>query len=385
MRNLVWPKAVCLGTLILAFGCGGGDADTKTNTPTTTTSATSTQPTATTVATVTPPQKAPLADLIKKTLADFDAAFAAHDAAKCTAAYAADAVYVQPGPMGWVEHKKDDMQKGLEAFFKGFPDVKLTPTRTFMKGNSVVVEGVMTGTHTGEFMGHAATNKKIGGRFIEVMSFNDDGLITKEHLYHDHAAMLGHLGHGDPKLKHRNVEAIPTVTLEQVSPGDNALEAKNTEAAKAWLASFEKKDEKAYMAGIADDIMHADYTRAEDVKGKDAAKKAFAELTKTFPDIKMTPINVMAIGEYVIAEVEMSGTMKGDLGSVKSSGKSGTVHIVDVMKYKDGKIAWAGRWGSRMEFANAFGVPAKLPAATATTGAAGTATAKPTTTPPGKK
>lgn len=87
----------------------------------------------------------------------------------------------------------------------------------------------------------------------------------------------------------------------------------------------------------------------------------------------MTPTNVLAVGDDVIAEVEMSGTMKGDLGSVKSSGKSGTVHIVDVFKFnKDGKIAWAGRWGSRLEFANAFGVPAKLPAATATMGAATT-------------
>ena len=119
------------------------------------------------------------------------------------------------------------------------------------------------------------------------------------------------------------------------------------------------------MGAIADDVMHADYTRAEDVKGKDAAKKAFGELLKTFPDLKMNPTSVMAIGEYVIAEVEMTGTMKGDLGSVKSSGKSGTVHIVDVLRFnKDGKIAWAGRWGSRMEFANAFGVPATLPAGT---------------------
>jgi ketosteroid isomerase-like protein len=232
----------------------------------------------------------------------------------------------------------------------------------------------MTGTHTGDFMGNAATGKKIGGRYFSLMSFNDDGLISKEHLYHDHAAMLGHLGKGDPKLHHRNVENIPTMVLEQISPGDNALEAKNEAAARTWLGTFEKKDDKTYVAGIADDVTHADYTRAEDVKGKDAAKKAFGELLKTFPDIKMTPTNVVAIGEYVIAEVEMSGTMKGDLGSVKSSGKAGTVHIVDVLRYKDGKIAWAGRWGSRLEFANAFGVPARLPAATTTT-----------TAPPAKK
>jgi steroid delta-isomerase-like uncharacterized protein len=365
MRNLDLLKALALGGLVFAFACGGGESEkTATNTPTTTTSATS-APTTSAAPTTTAqaPTKPPIADLVKKTLADFDVAFASHDAAKCTAAYAADAVLVQPGSQGWVEHKKDDIQKHFDMLFKGFPDVKMTATRTYIKGNAVAIEGVMTGTHTGEFMGHPATNKKIGGRYFTMVWFNDDGQIVKEHLYHDHAAMLGHLGHGDPKLKHRNVEAIPTMTLEQITPGDNKLEAKNTEIVKEFLASFEKKDDKAYTAALSDDITHADYTRAEDVKGKDATKKAFGELLKTFPDLKMNPTSVIAIGEYVIAEVEMSGTMKGDLGSVKSSGKSGTAHLVDVFKFnKDGKIGWAGRWGSRLEFASAFGVPSHLPA-----------------------
>lgn len=353
MRNLVWVSG-----LVVTIACGGGGSGTtQTNTPTTTTSAAPTTSGGPAVTASGP--KTPLQDLIKKTLADFDAAYAAHDAAKAAAAYAADATFTQPTHLGFHEHKKDEIQKNLEALFKGFPDVKLTPTREYMKGNTVVIEGVMTGTHTGEYMGKAATGKKFGQRYLAVLWFNDAGLIEKEHMYRDHAAMLGHLGHGDPKLKLRNVEAIPTVALEQVSAGDNAVEAKNTETVKAFLASFEKKDDKAYVAALADDITHADYTRPEDAKGKDAAKKAFGELLGTFPDLKMTPTSLTAVGDHVIAEVEMSGTMKGDLGSVKSSGKSGTAHIVDVFRFnKDGKISWAGRWGSRAEFAAAFGVPA---------------------------
>ena len=364
MRNLVWVSG-----LVFAVACGGGGGNTQTSTPTTTSSAT-TGPTGTGPTASTP--KTPLQDLIKKTLADFDAAYAAHDAAKAVAAYAPDATFTQPTHLGFNEHKKEEIQKNLEALFKGFPDVKLTPTREYMKGNMVVIEGVMTGTHTGEYQGKAATGKKFGQRYLAVLWFNDQGLIQKEHMYRDHAAMLGHLGHGDPKLKLRNVEAIPTVALEQVSAGDNAVEAKNTETVKAFLASFEKKDDKAYVSALAEDITHADYTRPEDAKGRDAATKAFGELLTTVPDLKMTPTNIVAVGEHVIAEVEMSGTMKGDLGSTKPSGKSGTAHIVDVFRFnKDGKISWAGRWGSRAEFAAAFGIPAN-----ATTG---------TTAPPAKK
>src|SRR4029077_12939950 len=136
-------------------------------------------------------------------------------------------------------------------------------------------------------------------RYFSVVWVNDDGLFQKEHLYHDHAPMLGHLGHGDAKWKTRNVEAVPTMTLEQVSPGDTAVEGKNEAAVRAWFAAFEKKDEKTHAAGISDDVTHADYTRAADVKSKDAVKKSWHELLTTFPDIKMNPTMVTGIGNYV--------------------------------------------------------------------------------------
>lgn len=253
MRNLVWLKATCLGGLTLALACGGGDAETKTNTPMTTTSATAattatTAPTTSVGTPAKPPARGAHQEVARRLRPGLR--HARRDEVRCVLRKRRR--LRSTGAQGFVEHHKDDVQKNLDALFKGFPDVKQTPTRTFIKGNVVAVEGVMTGTHSGDFMGHPATNKKIGGRFFHMIWFNDDGLIVKEHLYHDRAAMLGHLGHGEPKLHHRNVEAVPTMTLEQVAPGDNALEAKNSEAAKTWLASFEKKDDKAYIAGLAD-------------------------------------------------------------------------------------------------------------------------------------
>jgi steroid delta-isomerase-like uncharacterized protein len=364
MRNFVTVS--CLAGLVFALGCGGGEAETQTtNTPTTTTSATA-APVASTASTAVtpPPAKKPLAELIKENMKAFEAAFAAHDAAKCAASYAADATFAAPGPMGWKEDNKDGIQKNFAMMFTAFPDAKLTPVRVFMKGNQGAIEGVLTGTNSGEFMGKPATNKKIGHRYLAIMTFNDDGLIKTEHLYQDHSTMMGHLGHGDAKLKWRNVEAIPTMTLEQVSSDNNPREAKDADAAKAWLGTWEKKDEKGYLAGLAADVTKANYMEPADVKGADKAKHAFEMLHKAFPDIKMTPTNVMAIGDYVITEVEMSGTMKGNLGSVKSTGKPGTAHVAQVLKFNhDGKITWAGRYGSRMEFKHAFGIPPKMPAA----------------------
>ena len=357
MRNL-WLGGVLF---LAAVGCGGEEAPANPP-PTTMTSASATPPpppvTSASAATVTPPPKPPLADLIKKTMADQEAGWAAHDTAKVVAGYAPDATFAMPGPMGWHEQKRDEMQKDLEGMFKAFPDLKLTPTRVFMKGNMVVMEAVMSGTNSGEFMGEKATGKKIGHRSAMVMWFNDDGLISKEHVYHDHATMMGHLGHAMPGMKMRPVEAIPTVTLEQVSSGDNAVEAKNETAAKALYGSFDKKDDKAFLGSFADESTLADYTRHEDLKGKDVPKKWWAEVYKSFPDLKVSVTDSMAIGDYVISEIEVSGTFKGDYQGMKATGKSGKVHQLNVLKFnKDGKIAWSGIWGSRAEAASAYGVP----------------------------
>jgi steroid delta-isomerase-like uncharacterized protein len=351
MRNL-WLG----GLLFMAVvGCGGEEAPANPP-PTTMTSASATPPpmtSASAATTATPAPKPPLADLIKKTLAEVDAGWAAHDAAKISAAYAADASLVMPGPMGWHEQKKDDMMKDLEGLFKAFPDVKITPTRVFMKGNLVVTESVMTGTNSGEFMGEKATGKKIGHRAVMLTWFN-----------HDHVTMMAHLGHGMPGMKARAVEAIPTVTVEAVAPGDSAMETKEADAVKAIYASFEKKDSKAFLAAYADDAVAADYTRHEDLKGKDFAKKWWAEMFKSFPDLKITPSNMTAIGPYVISEIEASGTFKSDYQGAKATNKRGSVHEVNIIKFnKDGKVVWSGIWGSRGEFAAAFGMPMPHPKA----------------------
>src|SRR5258706_15430173 len=79
-------------------------------------------------------------------------------------------------------------------------------------------------------------------------------------------------------------------------------------------------------------------------------------MSKAMPDAKITPKNVWAAGDYVIAETEMTGTLKGAIGPIKPTNKTGTIHMVDVALVKDGKMAHGWAYGSSAEFANAFGL-----------------------------
>ncbi len=351
MRNL-WLG----GIVLLAVGCGGGAKEAQPVTTAASAAPTATTPAPTASASAAPAAtpKAPLADLIKKTMVDMDAAWKAHDAAKVAALYAPDGVMAEPGFMGWKESKKDEIQKDMDAYFKAFPDVRVKSLRVFTKGNMVAEETFVSGTNTGEFMGGKATGKKVGQFVLDIMWFNDDGLISKQHLYMDHLTMMHQLGKGNPKMKARGLEPIPTAEVEAVAAKDTPDEAKNADAIKAWYASFEKKDEKAYLAGLSDKVVEADYTQAADATGKDAAKKAWTRMTKMFPDIKLTPTTVTPVGDWVVSEVELTGTMKGPMGPVKASNKSGTIHLAELFKIKDGKVAWAGTFGSGAEFAHQF-------------------------------
>lgn len=352
-------KKTVLGAAVLMLAACGGETKDPTN-PTTVTSASATPadsaPVASASATVAPPPKPPLAELMKKTSAAMMGAWAAHDVKKLMPTYSDDAVLSMPGPMGWMDAKKADIETSMGGLFAAFPDSQMTATRTFVKGNVAVTESVFTGTNTGDFMGQKATGKKVGYHAVMVNWFNDDGLVSKEHVYYDHVTAMSQMGKGDPKAKFRAVEAMPTATASVIVAKDSPDEAKTVDAVKTWYTAFEKKDDKAFLAPFADDVVHMDYTQPADFKGKDGAKKEWAELFKTFPDAKIAPTNVWAFDTFVVAELGMTATMKGAMGPIKATNKSGTIHMLDVFEMKDGKVKAVASYGSLAEAAFAFGV-----------------------------
>ena len=66
---------------------------------------------------------------------------------------------------------------GVKQFFKmyraAFPDLKFQIEQIFAKDDKVVTYITITGTHKGDFMGHAATGKKINLKGIDIVRFVD--------------------------------------------------------------------------------------------------------------------------------------------------------------------------------------------------------------------
>ncbi len=73
--------------------------------------------------------------------------------------------------------------QGFKDFFgtlrAAFPDLELAPVTVVADDDHVAMAYTITGTHEGEFMGIAATGKRISARGCEIVKFRDAKVIER--------------------------------------------------------------------------------------------------------------------------------------------------------------------------------------------------------------
>lgn len=318
--------------------------------------ATDAAPAASTAEVAAPPLD--LAAAAKKYVADSTAAWASRDPKKRTALFTADAMVGIPGANGWEEAKVADTEKALGGYFAAFPDLKLTYARVIAKGNLAALEWVFTGTNSGDLMGQKPTNKKSGYRGVSLVTFAPDGKVKRESTYFDMGTMMGQLGLGPKGQPVRPVESAPTTAPEVFigKDGDGA-EA----AARAWFGTAVKGDAKALAALATDDIVVSNQYSPADSKGKKAFEKEATEGAKAFVDQKIDVVVCVPASPWVACEYTWTATWKGPAMGMKPTGKTGTVHSIELIELKDGKVAKTIAFANAAEFATAFGIGAEPP------------------------
>ena len=91
-----------------------------------------------------------------------------------------------------------DAQRALgEAFRTAAPDNQIKALRTFEAGDTIIVEGVYSGTHTGPLVGPAGTIPATGRAFsfpyVDVLQARD-GMFVSHRIYWDNVTFLAQLG-----------------------------------------------------------------------------------------------------------------------------------------------------------------------------------------------
>ena len=122
-------------------------------------------------------------------------AFNGQDSEARMATETSDIETVLPG--GITLRGPDQVVGFLQIFWAALPDAKITAHNEIVAGDTVVVEGSLTGTHTGTFRAPQgdipATGNPIQLRFASVKRIRG-GKVSSEHLYFDQLDFLQQLG-----------------------------------------------------------------------------------------------------------------------------------------------------------------------------------------------
>jgi steroid delta-isomerase-like uncharacterized protein len=305
------------------------------------------------------PPKPSMLELEKQATRAGMAAINAHESGKFAETFAPDAVSIT---YGFGENKgREAIASDIQKFFDGFPDFKLAHSAVYAKGEMVVLEWVMNGTHKGEFMGVKPTGKPVGIRGATVLWMTPDGLVKQEHRYMDGSTLMAQLG--QIKNPARPVPSMPSGDAVWHLAKGTPEEDKQTDVVKGMYAAFDKKAEADFLGAMADSAVWVDLTMPKDSTTKAESKKFFQAFTKAFPDGKIVVDSAFSADEFTVAESTMNGTQNGPLGPLKATKKPVSLHNLDVITIKDGKVQAGTGYSNSVELLAQTGLLPKPKAA----------------------
>ncbi len=329
-----------------------------------------------------PAPKPSLAELQKTALGTALQGLNSHDPKMFASVYADDAV-IEVAGLNQV-NGREAIAQNMAEWFEVFSKAKLGFSRVWVKGHAMVLEWVINGTHHGELFGVKGTEQPIGHYGLSIVHFNDEGKVEREDRYGELGAVMSQVGAAGAKAKPRAIPDVPTAPETIIATGN---EEKNLDVAKIVLTALEQKKEGDFTGALTDDVEQDGVFHLETSKGKDGAKKFFKSFTTAFPDAKFDVKKAFAIGDYAIVMSTMNATQKGQLGQIPATKRPVSVHLVDIFKIKDGKVARAWTYQNSLEMQQQLGLfqvtAGNVPASQAgpATKPAGASTAAPAATP----
>jgi len=270
----------------------------------------------------------------------------AGDAHAYAMVYAPDAVITIHG---------GDVLKGraaIEAYEVGllheFPGARLGFHDVWLKGSSAVVHYAVSGrTPGGQAMGHEGL---LFYRFLPA------GKVAEERRYLDSLtpmAQLGALG----AVSARAIPAVPAALQAHVAAAGapNRGETENLARVRAIFAALDAKDEAAFLSGLADDAIVDDMIEPQPRNGKAGAKAWFQSRVRAVADGRTEIATALAVGDSVLVEAVLRGTLRGAIGPVSASGKPFAAHQAAIVHVRAGRVRRLTTFMNGKELAQAAG------------------------------
>ena len=102
--------------------------------------------------------------------------------------------FVEHEEMPGLAPTKDGVLDMFRMYRAAFPDMQMNAEEVLVSGDRTVTRGTATGTHQGELMGMPPSGKHIEVKFIDIMQFNDAGVVREHWGLMDMLSMMQQLG-----------------------------------------------------------------------------------------------------------------------------------------------------------------------------------------------
>jgi steroid delta-isomerase-like uncharacterized protein len=132
----------------------------------------------------------------------------------------------------------------------------------------------------------------------------------------------------------------------------------NTSTVKAVVEAFNRRDFDRLASYVAPDAM----ATSMPFDAKLGVREDFEAWGRAFPDGKIELKNLVAQGDYVVAEFvgrgTHSGTLRGPGGDIPATGRHVEIPLVDVYRFREGKIAEVRYYFDAFSFFQQLGIGA---------------------------
>ena len=117
----------------------------------------------------------------------------------------------------------------------------------------------------------------------------------------------------------------------------------NKAIARRLYETFSSENLDALDELIAPDAVNHNPGPEGQIRGPEAARQVISSFRQAFPDLQMTPEQMIAEGDKVVSYVVGRGTHQGELQGLPPTGKQVVVPVIEILRIANGKVA--ERWG----------------------------------------
>jgi predicted ester cyclase len=224
-----------------------------------------------------------------------------------------------------------------------FPDVAGELQLVLASGPRLMSVALMRGTHTGPLAGPGGaippTGKKIGLLAAHGVESGAGVTAAREWFLQDGGTMMAQLGLSPAPARPvlgKGAAGAPKVVLAAGSDE----EKRNLAAAKAMYAAFDRRDPNM-SALFTDDVVDHNPSVPADISGRQPVAQLIAGFWQMSSNVKLRTETAWAAGDYVVTIGKFSGVNDGDMPAMglHRTGKKFAVDIVEITRWKDGKLA----------------------------------------------